>query len=323
MRNSLEFFYKYMIDDYYINFFGGEPLLNFKEIENVVVFLKKKSKKVNFSLTTNASMINNKILEFLDNNKFSIQVSFDGYAHNLQRKSNDFDAIKNKIEKIAKYKNIKLSTNSVFTPKTIHFLSKSISLLIDLGIQEIDYSLSIIDDWDSEGLKKYKNELNKIEKLLIRNYSKNRRIPVSIYDKTIDQKGIFKCSAGKKFITIDTNGDLWGCFMFFDYYKKQKYDKAIKKFSFGNIYEFIKDYKDIHKKVLNTYSILRNDYYKTTDNKKCYLCENLKDCRMCPLNGAFYTGKIGLIGTWMCKANKIKNNSISSFKKKIFSTNEN
>lgn len=78
-------------DDIFITFFGGEPLLNFKLIKEVVDYCKykesKSKKKFKYSITTNGTLINEEIEKFLKDNQFVIQISIDGKRdkHNANR----------------------------------------------------------------------------------------------------------------------------------------------------------------------------------------------------------------------------------------------
>ena len=71
---------KYM--DLSISFFGGEPLLNYELIKKVVSYSKKKGKEKNkrfkYSITTNGTLLNDKIINYFKENKFSVVFSFDG-----------------------------------------------------------------------------------------------------------------------------------------------------------------------------------------------------------------------------------------------------
>lgn len=63
-----------------IGFYGGEPLLNFDLIKNIVnyannIFL---GKELIYSITTNLTVITNEMLRFFEDNKFEIMVSLDG-----------------------------------------------------------------------------------------------------------------------------------------------------------------------------------------------------------------------------------------------------
>ena len=64
-----------------IGFTGGEPLLNFEVIKKIVDYTKKNIgpyKKIGFTITTNGTLINEKIAQFMADNKFVVGISLDG-----------------------------------------------------------------------------------------------------------------------------------------------------------------------------------------------------------------------------------------------------
>lgn len=67
---------------YSIVFFGGEPLTNMPLIREVVAWAEPRfaalGKRVDFSLTTNATLLNEQTIEFLQEHRFGIAVSIDG-----------------------------------------------------------------------------------------------------------------------------------------------------------------------------------------------------------------------------------------------------
>ena len=66
----------------HVTFFGGETLLNFRLLRSSVDYAKRKSaeaaKRVEFSLTTNATLLNEEIADFLSDNHIGVTVSIDG-----------------------------------------------------------------------------------------------------------------------------------------------------------------------------------------------------------------------------------------------------
>lgn len=66
-----------------IGFYGGEPLLNFKLIKKAVNYALEQfeGKKVDFGMTTNGTLFNDEILEFLEKNRFHLLISLDGPRH--------------------------------------------------------------------------------------------------------------------------------------------------------------------------------------------------------------------------------------------------
>lgn len=70
------------VKDLVITFFGGEPLLNFRLIKQVVPYAREKAqqhqKNVHFSITTNGTLLTKEAIEYFNENKFSVVISFDG-----------------------------------------------------------------------------------------------------------------------------------------------------------------------------------------------------------------------------------------------------
>lgn len=72
-----------------VTFFGGETLLNWTVIEAAVAHAEARAKaegrKVNFSLTTNATLLTDAIIDFLVDHTFGINISIDGAAEDHDR----------------------------------------------------------------------------------------------------------------------------------------------------------------------------------------------------------------------------------------------
>lgn len=92
-----------------IGFYGGEPLLKFDLIQKCVNYAKRvgDGKKITFSITTNASLLSDKIIEFFEKNNVNISISFDGpqIIHDQNRVfansgKGTFDVIQSKMKHI-------------------------------------------------------------------------------------------------------------------------------------------------------------------------------------------------------------------------------
>jgi len=76
-----------------IAFLGGEPLTNLPLIRSVVDYAEARcaetGKRVNFTITTNATLLNAEIIDFLDGHRFGVSISMDGPKdiHDRQRKT--------------------------------------------------------------------------------------------------------------------------------------------------------------------------------------------------------------------------------------------
>lgn len=80
-------------DDYNVVFFGGEPLSNIALIRDVVDYSERRfgeaGRRVNFTLTTNATLLTEEIVDWLDAHRFGLTVSMDGpkALHDRNRKT--------------------------------------------------------------------------------------------------------------------------------------------------------------------------------------------------------------------------------------------
>jgi uncharacterized protein len=99
------------LSDVVISFYGGEPLLEFELIKQCVEYAKSQveGKRIRFSMTTNGTLLTNRVIEFLVKNEFSLAISLDGskQEHDANRKlangGGSFDVIIGNIERIQKH----------------------------------------------------------------------------------------------------------------------------------------------------------------------------------------------------------------------------
>jgi uncharacterized protein len=83
-RKSLDYIYNIIKDRYEkhiaISFYGGEPLLNFKTIKEIVEYVKEKfiDWEIDFHITTNGTLLSDQIIDFFYKYCFYILISLDG-----------------------------------------------------------------------------------------------------------------------------------------------------------------------------------------------------------------------------------------------------
>lgn len=83
-----------------IIFFGGEPLLNFNLIREIVEYTK--NKKINYVLFTNALLLNKKYITYFKKNNFFISFSYDGSISSKRGNNKLLKKIKKNITNLAK-----------------------------------------------------------------------------------------------------------------------------------------------------------------------------------------------------------------------------
>lgn len=115
------------MEKYSVAFYGGEPLLNFKLIKQCVEYVKSRTagKVASFAMTTNATLLNDEIVDYLQSENFEIMVSLDGSKkeHDEHRKfqngKGSFDLIQKNLRRIKeRYPEFfsKIIYNSVINP---------------------------------------------------------------------------------------------------------------------------------------------------------------------------------------------------------------
>jgi len=305
LKKSFNFFLPFLKEECFIGFTGGEPLLAFNLIEQAVNHLKNNTlgKEIKFSLTTNGSLINEDILNFLSQHKFSIVLSFDGLAQDEFRRKGSFEQLIRTIKKILNEEDIVLEINSVFTPDTVRYFSDSMKSLIDLNVSNISFALSKIPEWDLPSLILLEKELESLRTFSLRYYKKTGTIPLPSMWRRY-RREIFSCAAGKHRMALAPDGMLWGCYLFPEHFKGKEGTREYQRYAFGDVDAFIENHERIYTEVMTNYLNLRMDKFYT-DDQTCIQCVDLKECWTCPLDAAFSTSIIGKIPGWTCKIKKI------------------
>jgi len=215
-----------------ISFFGGEPLLNFDAIKHAVSYSKNRglecSKEFNFSITTNGTLLNNRIATYLIENNFNIILSLDGPkdVHDKLRffpnKNGTYDIIMKNINRIPKNIRKKIGIRATLTKKYMG-IKDIITHFEELGFSDVTIAPVSTNDTNLQmthnDLKSLRNEYSKLAlyyDLKFKNKigfadSRTKTLLESIHNL---MKTYYQCSAGRKFLAVSTRGDLFLCHRF-------------------------------------------------------------------------------------------------------------
>lgn len=218
-----------------IDFFGGEPLMNFDVVKQIVSYgreLEKIHDKIfRFTLTTNGLLLNDEIIEYINKNMHNIVISLDGrkeindLMRPNMRNGGSYDIIVPKFKKLAEARNQdNYYIRGTFTKNNLDFYEDVIHMA-DLGFKQIsiepvvseteeDYSISEVD------LKKIYTEY---EKLAIE-LCKRRKDGVddfNFFHFNVDLTGgpcmakrVVGCGAGTEYLAVTPSGELFPCHQF-------------------------------------------------------------------------------------------------------------
>jgi sulfatase maturation enzyme AslB (radical SAM superfamily) len=321
IEKAVDFFYPFFKEDENVHcgFYGGEPLLAYDRVKHATQLVQEKNKtgdkKIEFSLTTNGTLLTEKMLDFFNQNQFTLMLSFDGLAQNMGRKKGTLEKMVRVVKQVQDYPGINFDINSVFTPDTISMFSESLRFLIELDGPEITFNLSTMEEWKPAHLSALEQELEQLVDFLVLYYKKTGRIPVKNFQAPVPGPGVFRCSAGSEHMAVTPEGDVWGCFLFHDYFKTRGESPQYRDFYFGTLTDFIANYKVRYPGLAANYSELRQDFFQVECEPAhfCFLCQDVKSCMVCPVNAAYSSGSLGKIAWRQCQLNKIQLNARKTF----------
>jgi uncharacterized protein len=135
----------------HITFFGGETLMNFPLLQQVVEYANAQAaalgRSIDFSLTTNATLLTPAIIEFLSVNRIGVTVSMDGppEMHDALRVFSNgrgsYDIIAPKVrELLAKHRTRPIAARVTLTSKVTDVVRIYRHLKEELGFQEVGFA---------------------------------------------------------------------------------------------------------------------------------------------------------------------------------------
>lgn len=204
-----------------ISFFGGEPLLNYKLLQDVVPkYLSEKPK----SMPTNGLLLNEERYKFLSDNNISISISFDGpYGNHYNRvlktdNDSSFSFYNDFHFNLMKKHGCKV----MLFPNLFEHMVETYNYFFNLGIYHADFSLVRDDIYTEKDILVYDENLAELTKKVITNVNNNViAIPGILSLYILDticyskfKKRPFGCFAGTHGVGIMPNGKIYPCARF-------------------------------------------------------------------------------------------------------------
>ncbi|MBI4244338.1 MAG: radical SAM protein [Planctomycetes bacterium] len=204
-----------------IEFFGGEPLLNFSLIKELTRYCLDKypDRRFRFGINTNGTLINNEMAKLFSDRDFLIVVSLDGHQdmHDAHRKSHNgsgsWDLVTQGINLLKQYK-VKYRIRSTTTPDSDYNLQQTYNRL------KSAYPTAEGIDVRYESLYRYTGGADNIQnKFLLDNtfiFDKNSESGYRIHSLlsailTSPSETVLFCEYGLKKLAVDPEGDLYLC----------------------------------------------------------------------------------------------------------------
>lgn len=255
-----------------IDYFGGEPLMNFEVVKEITEYAKEQGKIHNknfrFTITTNGLLLDEAKKQYINQNMSNVVLSIDGTKETNDRMryrvdgSGSYDTIVPKFQDMAKSRNQdNYYVRGTFTSYNVDF-AKDVIHLADLGFKqtsvepvvapyEEDYALR------EEHIPKVFEEYEKLTEEYVKRYREGNGFNFFHFMIDLDQgpcavKRLSGCGAGHEYLAVTPQGDIYPCHQFV----------GNEKFKMGTVYE----------------GELNKDITSYFENSNIYTKEKCKNC---------------------------------------------
>ena len=289
-----------------VDFFGGEPLMNWDVVKQLVAYGREQEKLHNknfrFTLTTNGVLLNDEVMEFCNKEMGNVVLSIDGRKEVNDRMrvrvdgSGSYDRIIPNFKKLVdkRPKNKDWYVRGTYTKYNLDF-SNDVMHLYDLGFDQISVEPVMADPSEPYAIteadlprifKEYEILSEKIQK--IRDEGKF----INFFHFMIDLvqgpcaiKRLRGCGSGNEYVSVTPDGDIYPCHQFV----------GITEFKMGNLYDgtFNEEMKDM---------FAHAHVYNKPECKKCwakFYCSG-----GCNANNYIYAGDIHNAHKLSCQIQK-------------------
>ena len=285
-----------------VDFFGGEPLMNWDVVKRLVEYArsveKKHNKNFRFTLTTNGMLVDDEVIEFANREMSNVVLSLDGRKEIHDRFRVDYagrgswEQIVPKFQKFVQARGNKdYYMRGTFTHANPDFL-KDIQTMLDLGFTELSMEPVVCAKGDPSELTEADlpvvfEQYEKLAQLMLARKKEGR--PFTFYHYMIDLSGgpcIYKrisgCGSGTEYMAVTPWGDLYPCHQFV----------GDEKFKLGDIWSGVSG-TDIQNEFMQC------NVYERTECRECWA--RLYCSGGCAANAYHATGSIKGIYKYGCE----------------------
>jgi uncharacterized protein len=247
-----------------VDFFGGEPLMNFDVVKQLVEYGRSQekihNKKFRFTLTTNGVLLNDDVMEFANKEMSNVVLSIDGRkeVHDRMRPfrkgAGSYDLIVPKFQKLADSRD----QNNYYVRGTYtHFntdFSEDVLHLADLGFKQVSVEPVVTDPKEEyclteEDLPKLFEQYDKLAAEMVKRKKEGKDF--NFFHFMIDLEGgpcvakrLSGCGSGTEYLAVTPWGDLYPChqfvgnedFLLGDIWKGVQKTDIVNKFKKCNVY---------------------------------------------------------------------------------------
>ena len=217
-----------------LDFFGGEPLMNFEVVKEIVAYARSKEKEYNknfrFTITTNGMLLNDDIIDYINREMSNVVLSIDGRKEVNDRvrvrcdKTGSYDKIVPNYQKlVAKRGQDQYYVRGTFTKYNLDF-AKDVIHLNDIGFDQVSVEPVVADPQQpyaltESDLPQIFDEYENLAKQLIEKKKNGKGFNFFHFMLDLDQgpcaiKRLRGCGCGNEYVAVTPDGDIYPCHQF-------------------------------------------------------------------------------------------------------------
>lgn len=256
-----------------VDFFGGEPLMNFDVVKQIVEYARQKEKefgkKFKFTITTNGILLDDEKIDYINREMYNVVLSIDGRKEvndNIRKRidgTGSYNTILPKFKKLVEGRKDKdYYVRGTFTKYNLDF-SDDVYSLFEQGFDQISVEPVVADPKEDYAITEKElpavfREYERLAEKILESDKKGERFNFFHFMVDLDQgpcaiKRLRGCGCGNDYIAITPQGDIYPCHQFV----------GMPEYKMGNLYEGTFN-EDIKKEFSNTH------IYSKPECKNCW-----------------------------------------------------
>lgn len=258
-----------------VDFFGGEPLMNFEVVKDIVEYGREQEKLHNknfrFTITTNGILLDDDKQKYINENMHNVVLSMDGRKeiNDLMRPraggQGSYDAVVPKFQKLAESRNqTDYYLRGTFTHHNLDFSKDVLHVADDLGFKQVSVEPVVAEATEDyaiceEDLETIFNEYERLaQELYIRHKTGEKdfnffHFMVDLTGGPCVAKRLSGCGSGTEYLAVTPEGDLYPCHQFV----------GQEEFKIGTVFDGIQN-TELREEFANC------NVYTKTECKKCW-----------------------------------------------------
>lgn len=219
-----------------VDFFGGEPLMNFDVVKEIVKYGREQEKlhdkNFRFTITTNGILLDDEKQKYINENMHNVVLSLDGrkevndYMRPRAGGQGSYDIIVPKFQKLAESRNqTDYYLRGTFTHNNLDFSKDVFHIADDLGFKQVSVEPVVAEATESyaiteDDLDTIFEEYEKLaEQLYIRHKTGEKdfnffHFMVDLTGGPCIAKRLSGCGSGTEYLAVTPEGDLYPCHQF-------------------------------------------------------------------------------------------------------------